>query len=254
MRQCRPVPSLSGCFPPRVSGGNRERDHASLAANGVRPEATIPRVDVEHITTRPAGADSGRGRHNALVLPRTGKGRKSRSLANPPRANAALMAAADGRTHKPLLRTSTGRRISTDQIRDSVKVLAKRAGVGLTTHVDREDGRTVIEVWLHPHSLRHTFAALDQLRLRRPPRGCQDALGHADPAPPAPRPQRSTFICSSRRARRPTSCAGRSSRRSRRSPTPATPANSTSTTTRSRRLPPRRRRGSLSWTTPNGRA
>lgn len=115
------------------------------------------------------------------MLPHTGKGRKSRTLAIPPRAYSAITALIDERGSGPLLRTSSGRRISTDQIRSSIKVLAKRAGVGLTTHVDKENRKTVIdEIWLHPHTLRHTFATLARDSGGRL-EDIQDALGHADP-------------------------------------------------------------------------
>jgi len=149
------------------------REHALvclLALLGMRVAEAVG-VDIQKI-----GAGEGHtGTHHVVTL--TGKGGKIRKLALSPRAWAAVRAAAGDRDHGPLLITRTGRRMSTDQARSTIKVLARRADVGLTRHPNTNN---ILDVWLHPHSLRHTFVTLAR-QAGAALEDVQDAAGHSDP-------------------------------------------------------------------------
>lgn len=149
------------------------REHALvclLALLGMRVAEAVG-VDIENIGTREGHS----GTHHAVTL--IGKGGKTRRLALSPRAWAAVRAAAGDRVHGPLLITSSGRRMSTDQARSTMKVLARRADVGLTRHPNTGE---ILDVWLHPHSLRHTFVTLAR-QAGAALEDVQDAAGHSDP-------------------------------------------------------------------------
>jgi len=149
------------------------REHALvclLALLGMRVAEAVG-VDIENI-----GAGEGHnGTHHVVTL--TGKGGKIRKLALSPPAWAAVRAAAGDRDHGPLLITRTGRRMSTDQARSTIKVLGRRADVGLTRHPNTNK---ILDVWLHPHSLRHTFVTLAR-QAGAALEDVQDAAGHSDP-------------------------------------------------------------------------
>jgi site-specific recombinase XerD len=148
------------------------REHALVSLLGLLglrvSEAT--RVDIEQITEQ-AGK---KGTHHVLAV--TGKGGKTRKAALGPRAWAAVQQVIGGRTAGPLLRTSSGARMSTNQARTTLKVLAKRAGVGIDTDADG----VITNVWLHPHTLRHTFVTLAR-EAGASLEDVQDAAGHDDP-------------------------------------------------------------------------
>lgn len=148
------------------------REHALVSLLGLLGlrvgEAT--RVDIENISEEPGK----KGTHHVLRV--IGKGGKTRKAALGPRAWAAVQQAIGGRTAGPLLRTSTGARMSTNQARSTLKVLAKRAGVG----VDIDADGVITEVWLHPHTLRHAFVTLAR-EAGASLEDVQDAAGHDDP-------------------------------------------------------------------------
>jgi integrase/recombinase XerD len=120
------------------------------------------------------------------VLPITGKGRRRRTLALPPPVFARLDAylrsrqheverlpalAAGARPRRPLLATSTGRRMAPYQVWRTLRALCRRAGGDLAA----------LEQRMSPHVLRHTFASVMLADADTSLDEVQDALGHADP-------------------------------------------------------------------------
>ena len=104
------------------------------------------------------------GRHRVLRI--KGKGQSTKSAVAP--LNASLAHAVEqaraGRTHGPLLITSTGRRLTRQQAGKLIKRLGEQIGL--------PD--------LHPHALRHGFVTLS-LDEGASLRDVQDAARHADP-------------------------------------------------------------------------
>jgi integrase/recombinase XerD len=94
-----------------------------------------------------------------------GKGHKPALIPLPPRVSRSLDAALDGRTHGPVLLSSSGRRMDRNSAARLVRRISRRAGI--TKRIT-------------PHSLRHSFitAALDA---GVPLRDVQIAARHADP-------------------------------------------------------------------------
>lgn len=98
------------------------------------------------------------------VLRITRKGGRVQTLVIPPSAWTALVRSLAGRTEGPLIATATGRRITRQGVWDTIKRLARRAGIRP----------------IRTHDLRHTAATL-ALESGMPLEQVQDLLGHADP-------------------------------------------------------------------------